>query len=70
MFVSLAEDSMWLLTYIDVIGIDIVRVGITEQRVQFYPVTVIWNTKTQPHEHTSQWTHITVVQQKSIFLYK
>lgn len=52
MFVSLAEDSMWLLTYIDVIGVDIVGVGITEQRVQFHPVTVIWNTKTQPHEHT------------------
>ncbi len=62
MFVSLAEDSMWLLTYIDIIGIDIVRVGITEQRVQFHPVTVIWNTKTQLHEHTLRWTHIHFVQ--------
>lgn len=44
MFVSPPEESMWLLTYIDVIGVDIVGVGITKQRVQFHPVTVIWNT--------------------------
>lgn len=54
MFVSLAEESMWLLTYIDVIGVDIVGVGITKQRVQFHPVTVIWNT------NTITWAHFGV----------
>jgi len=61
MFVSLAEESMWLLTYIDVIGVDIVGVGITEQRVQFHPVTVIWNTITWAHFGVKQLHYFSAV---------
>lgn len=32
-------------TYIDVVGIDVVRVGITQQRVQLHSVTVIWRAR-------------------------
>lgn len=37
------DESLCLLAYINIIGVDIVRIGIPEQRVQFHPVTVIWN---------------------------
>lgn len=40
-----ARERSTIPTYVNVVGVDVVRVGITQQRVQLHSVPVVWRAK-------------------------